>query len=298
MKLKTLLCALLVTSLPLVAAAKVKLVTSTTDLAYYAQKIGGELIEVTSIASPTADLHYVEVRPSYMVKMRDADLALKVGLELDMWMTRLVDGSRNNKLKVIDCSKYIEPMEVPSFKPDASYGDLHRFGNPHYWMSPDNLEPITRAILDGLTEIDPQNAETFTANRDKFLSEVYAQLPEIKKLALPLNGQEVVTYHNSWPYFAAYFGLKLPIFIEKYPGVAPSPTHILDVIEMVKGDQINLLAMEPYFDRRIPNKIASATGAKVVTLYPSIGGRDKNESYIDWLRENVQALLDAEGTSK
>jgi ABC-type Zn uptake system ZnuABC Zn-binding protein ZnuA len=229
-----------------------------------------------------------------MVKLRDADLALEVGLELDMWMTRLIDGSRNDKVKVVDCSKYIQPMEVPTFKPDASYGDLHRFGNPHYWLGPDNLGPITQAVMEGLAAVDPAHADVFRRNREAFLASVEEQLPSLKALAEPLSGKEIVTYHNSWPYFAAYFGFKLPIFVEKYPGVAPSPSHISDVIDLVKGHGVRVIAMEPYFDRRVPNKIASATGAKVVTLYPSIGGRSKDESYTDWLRSNVQTLLDAE----
>ena len=294
MKLAKIVLAIIAILLPFQAGAAVKVVAATSDLAYYARTIGGDKVEVSSIASPTADLHYVEVRPSYMVKLRDADLALKVGLELDMWMTRLIDGSRNDKVKVVDCSEYVHPMEVPTFKPDASYGDLHRFGNPHYWLTPDNLEPITQAIAEGLAEVDPADAETFNKNRDAFLASVREQLPSIKEMAAPLNGKEIVTYHNSWPYFAAYFGIDLPIFVEKFPGVAPSPSHISDVIDLVKGHGIKVVAMEPYFDRRVPNKIASVSGAKVVTLYPSIGGRDKNESYIDWLRGNVQALIEAE----
>ena len=294
MKLTRILLALVMLSLPLSATAAVKVVAATSDLAYYARVIGGDQVDVTAIASPTADLHYVEVRPSYMVKLKDADLALKVGLELDMWMNRLIDGSRNNKVKVVDCSEYIHPLEVPTFKADASHGDLHRFGNPHYWLGPDNLEPITQAIMEGLSEVDPDHAAIFKQNRDAFLADVEQQLPSIKVLAEPLKGTELITYHNSWPYFAAYFGIELPIFIEKYAGVAPSPSHISDVIDFVKGHGVKVIAMEPYFDKRVPEKIASATGVKVVTLYPSIGGRDKNETYVDWLRGNVQALVDAE----
>ncbi len=291
---KFLLLLLVASLLSPALAAKVKVVTSTTDLEYFTKVIGGDQVEVSSIAKPTADLHYVEVRPSYMVKLKGADVVFRVGLELDMWMDRIVDGSRNSKVKVVDCSKYIKPLEVPTFKADASYGDLHRFGNPHYWLSPDNVEPITQAILEGLSSVDPQNAETYKQNRDKFLADLNSQLPAIKELALPLKGTPMVTYHNSWPYFAEYFGITLPGFIEKYPGVAPSPSHVADVIQLVKEDHIKVIAMEPYFDPRIPEKIASTTGAKVVTLYPSIGGRNKDESYIEWLRGNVQALVEAE----
>lgn len=287
------LVAALMVVLPLSVSARINVVASTSDLAYFAKTIGGDSINVESIASPKADLHYVEMRPSYMVKVRDADVVFKVGLELDMWMDRIVDGSRNNHVKVFDCAKYITPMEVPTFKADASYGDLHRFGNPHYWISPASVEPITRVILEGLSSVDPAHTSFYTKNRDDFLAMLDKELPAIKTEAAPLQGMEIITYHNSWPYFAAYFGLKLPGFVEKYPGVAPSPSHIRDVVDLVKQDHINVIAMEPYFERRVPEKIADMTGAAVVTLYPSIGGRNENESYLDWLRGNVEALLGA-----
>lgn len=275
------------------ANAVVKVVTSTSDLAYFARVIGADKVEVSSIASPDADLHYVEVRPSYMVKMRDADLVLRVGLELDAWIERIIDGSRNSKLKKVDCSKFVTLLEVPTFKADASYGDLHRYGNPHYWLSPANIEPITRAIAEGLTSVDPANESVYEDNRASFLAEINKELPAVKALAAPLAGMEMITYHNSWPYFAEYFGIELPGFIEKFPGVAPSPSHMSDIIELIKKDHIKVIAMEPYFERRVPQRIADASGAKVMTLYPSIGGRNKSEDYLTWLRGNVNALVEA-----
>ena len=275
------------------ANAVVKVVTSTSDLAYFARVIGADKVEVSSIASPDADLHYVEVRPSYMVKMRDADLVLRVGLELDSWIERIIDGSRNSKLKKVDCSKFVTLLEVPTFKADASYGDLHRYGNPHYWLSPANIEPITRAIAEGLTSVDPANESVYEDNRAKLLAEINMELPAIKALAASLAGLEMITYHNSWPYFAEYFGIELPGFIEKFPGVAPSPSHMSDIIELIKKDHIKVIAMEPYFEKRVPQRIAESSGAKVITLYPSIGGRNESENYLEWLRGNVNALVEA-----
>ena len=292
--MKTILAilAVLISQIPS-ANALVKVVTSTSDLAYFTRGIGADKVEVSSIASPDADLHYVEVRPSYMVKMRDADLVLRVGLELDSWIERIIDGSRNSKLKKVDCSKYVTPLEIPTFKADASYGDLHRYGNPHYWLSPANVEPITRAIAEGLTSVDPGNESVYEDNRAKLLAEINMELPAIKALAASLAGLEMITYHNSWPYFAEYFGIELPGFIEKFPGVAPSPSHMSDIIELIKKDHIKVIAMEPYFERRVPQRIADASGAKVMTLYPSIGGRNKSEDYLTWLRGNVNALVEA-----
>lgn len=279
--------------IPAMIFGATKVVTSTSDLAYFAKVIGGDSVTVESIASPKSDLHYVETRPSFMVKVRDADIAFKIGLELDVWMDRIIDGSRNSHIKIVDCSKYVKPLEVPGFNADASYGDLHRFGNPHYWISPANIEPLTQSILEGLIAVSPGGRAYFENNRTQFLALLGKDIEAIKANAAILDGAEIITYHNSWPYFAEYFGIKLAGFVEKYPGVAPSPSHISETIDLVKSHGIKVIAIEPYFERRVPEKIAEASGARVVILYPSIGGRKDGESYTDWLRGNAEALVEA-----
>jgi ABC-type Zn uptake system ZnuABC Zn-binding protein ZnuA len=227
-----------------------------------------------------------------MVKVARADIILKVGLELDMWIDRIIDGSRNSSLTLVDCSKYIEPLEVPTFKADARHGDLHRFGNPHYWLGPDNVPAIVQAVVEGLESVDPDNADYYRKRADFFLSALETDLANLRELAAPLQNREVVYYHNSWPYFNRYFGLKAVGFVEPYPGVPPSPSHMKDLTELVTERGVKVIALEPYFDRRIPEKIASGAGAGVITLYPSIGGRKKGETYTQWLEGNITALLE------
>jgi zinc/manganese transport system substrate-binding protein len=277
-----------------VVTAKINVVSSTNDLACFAREIGGGLVDVTAIASPKADVHFVEVRPSYMMKVAKADVVLKVGLELDMWMDKIIDGSHNPHLTIVDCSRYIQPLEVPTFKADARYGDLHRFGNPHYWLGPDNVKPITDAITEALAAADPVHADQFKNNQEAYLQTLHAEMVDWKQKAAPLAGKEIVFYHNSWPYFCAFTGLVSAGFVEPYPGVAPSPSHIKEIIELVRSRNIKVIAVEPYFDKRVPDKIAAETGAKVVTLYPSVGGRDENETYTQWFDGNIQTLLEAQ----
>jgi len=279
--------------LPAISMASVKLVASTSDLAYFAAEVGGDLVEVDCIAPPNADIHFIEVRPSYMMKLSRADITLEIGLELDMWMDKIIDGSRNSNLEIVDCSRYIQPLEVPDFKVDASHGDLHRFGNPHYWLDPNNAAPITRAIVEGLSKVDPSNAPKYSENRDSFLKELKAGLDSLTMLIGLLDGLEIVYYHNSWPYFNSYTGIKSIEFIEPYPGVPPSPSHIKELTSIVKERNIRIIAVEPYFDHRVPDKIASASDAVVIDLYPSIGGRKEGESYIEWFEGNINAILDA-----
>ncbi len=294
MKLISLLLVALL-SMPGILAAKVKVVASTADLAYFAEEIGGELIEIERIAPPNADIHFIEVRPSYMVKVSKADVALKVGLELDMWMDQIIDGSRNSRLIIVDCSRYIKPLEVPTFKADARYGDLHRFGNPHYWLGPQNVGDITQAIVEGLTEADAANADAYKMNRERFLEQLNSDLAALQPEIDRLKGLEAVYYHNSWPYFDRYVGITAVDFIEPYPGVAPSPSHVKELAEDVSSRGIKVIGVEPYFDKRVPEKIASESGAKVVTLYPSIKGRSGDESYVMWFKGNLDALLQASG---
>ena len=165
------------------AVAKVNIVSATEDLAYFARAIGGEYVSVKAIAAPNLDPHFVEVRPSYMMKLRKADIALKVGLELDLWMDRIIDGSHNSDVMVVDCSQNIKPLEVPTFKADASYGDLHRFGNPHYWMDPANAPLMAKPILEALVARDAEHREYFTARYDSLMSEIATAAAEIKDSA-------------------------------------------------------------------------------------------------------------------
>lgn len=280
-------------ALPVAIAAKVNIVSTTSDLAYFARQIGGEYVDVSFIGSPTSDIHAVEVRPSYMVKVAKADIVLKVGLDLELWLDPVIDGSRNNHVVIVDCSKYVQKLEVPEFKADARYGDIHRFGNPHYWLSPLNAKPITDAIIEGMAKTDPDHSDQFAANRNKLLQEINSEIEKLQPKLAQLKGTPIVFYHNSWPYFDDFAGTVSAQFVEPFPGVAPSPSHIKKLVELIKAGNAKIIAMEPYFDKRVPEKIAQETGAKVVTVYPSIGGRDQNESYAQWLEYNVDVLLNA-----
>ncbi len=279
--------------LPITLCAKINVVASTADLAYFARQIGGEHVEASYIGSPTSDIHAVEVRPSYMIKVAKADIVLKVGLELELWLDPIIDGSRNDHLLLIDCSKHVQKLEVPSFKTDARYGDLHRFGNPHYWLSPSNAKPITDAIVEGLSKTDPEHANQFSANQEKLLQDISVAIEKLQPKLAKLKGTPIVFYHNSWPYFNEFAGTESAAFVEPFPGVAPSPAQVKKLIDLITAGKIRVIAMEPYFDNRVPEKIAQATGAKVATLFPSIGGRNKDETYGQWLESNIDAILEA-----
>ncbi|MBU0983372.1 MAG: metal ABC transporter substrate-binding protein [candidate division Zixibacteria bacterium] len=292
--MKQLICVLLAIFLcPVMTMAEVNVVAATSDLACFAREIGGDEVTVTTIASPRSDVHFVEVKPSYMMKLRRADLVLRVGMDLDMWMQQLIDGSRNDHVKIVDCSRYISPLEVPTSKVDASRGDIHTMGNPHYWTTPVNVEPITDAIVEGLIAVDPDHTELYQLNQKRFLRTVTDAVNGLAEKLARLDDQPVIFYHNTWPYFTAFTGIRAVAFIEPYPGVPPTPSHVARLTEAVRKEHVRVIAIEPYFDRHTPDRIAAAGDAKVVTLYPSVGGRQDGETYADWLEGNITTLLEA-----
>lgn len=277
-----------------VADAKVKVVASTSDLASIAQFIGGELADVESIARGTSDPHYVEVLPSYMIKVAKADIYLKVGLDLDRWANEIIDGSRNGKLVVVDCSSRIEPLERPTTKVDASMGDVHPQGNPHYWLDPANGLKVADQVADALMQVDGANASYYTGRLEQFTRTYERKKAEWEAKAAGLSGLEIITYHDSWPYFTRAFGIEVAGFVEPKPGIEPTPSHTAKIVELAKAKKIQIICVEPYFSRRVPDTIARLTGAKVVTLPPSVGGAEGADDYfslfdaiLDTLRETV-----------
>jgi ABC-type Zn uptake system ZnuABC Zn-binding protein ZnuA len=248
------------------AAEPVRVVTSIPDFAAVAKAVGGDLVEAESIVKGNRDVHAVEILPSFFVKIRRADVYVKVGLDLDLWAQQLIDGSRNARLIVVDASTGIEPLEVPTFKVDASYGDLHRYGNPHYWLDPASLRPIADAIVEGLSRAAPEHATTFRSNAGAYLTRVELATAAWQQRLAPLAGMEVVSFHNSWPYFARRFNIQVVDFLEPKPGVPPTPTHIAEMEARLKGGHVKAILMESYFDDRVPNLISRDTGVPVVKV--------------------------------
>lgn len=291
--MKTIVTLLIALVAATTAAAKVKVVTSTTDLASIAKMVGGDAVEVTSIARGTSDPHFVEVLPSYMMRVQKAALYLKLGMDVDRWAAPIIDGSRNGKLLVVDCSRNITPMEVPTGKIDASHGDIHPRGNPHYWLDPDNGAVIAGTIAEALARADPTNAGAYRANLEQFKADLAARKARWGESAQALKGMKVVTYHNTWPYFARAFGIEVEAFVEPLPGIEPTPSHTARVIDLMKAENIGVIGVEPYFAKRTPESIARATGATIVDLPPSVGGAPGADDYFSLFDILIERLTSA-----
>ncbi len=280
------------------AAAKIKVVTVTTDLAALTKAVGGDRVEVESLMRGYQDPHTVEVKPSYMLKLKKADLFIKVGLDFELWSPVIVDGSRNPKIfpgtqGYLDASRGVEILEVPTARMDRSMGDIHLYGNPHYWQDPLNGKVILENITNALTRISPDDADYFRKNKEAYAKKIDEALQRWLSIMEPYRGTKVVTYHSSWPNFAKRFGLQIVGFIEPKPGVPPSPSYILSLIERMKREGVKIIIMEPYFQQDIPRLVAEKTGAKIVVLPPSVGGEKGADDYIALFDHNLGKLITA-----
>ncbi len=279
---------------PMAAEMKsIRVVTTLMDLASLAKVVGGDKILVEALVKENQDPHSIEVLPSYMVKLRKADVFLIVGMDLDIWAYPLRDGSRNAKLLTVDCSKNIDKLEVPAYKVDPSYGDIHLYGNPHYWLDPENGKAIMATIVDALSQVAPESHEEFVRNMQAYSQKLDEKIQTWQTEMAPFRDAKIIFYHNSWPYFVQRFGLQAANFVEPKPGIPPSPSHMTRLIQQIKEQGIKVIAMEPFYDDRVPNLISRETGAKVIKLPPSVGGTKTIEDYIGLFDYNISALVEA-----
>ncbi|HEY2574465.1 MAG TPA: metal ABC transporter substrate-binding protein [Verrucomicrobiaceae bacterium] len=279
--------------------AKLNVVTTLPDFAALASEIGGDKVEVTAMAKPTEDPHFVDARPSFVVKLRAADVLIDGGAELEMgWLPPLLQNARNAKIATgapgrIDASQGIRLMNVPTNLSRAA-GDVHAMGNPHFMVDPIIAKAVAQHIAQAFSAVDSANAASYQANYAKFEAKINSKLQEWGAALLPFKGQSVVSYHDSWPYFAHRFGLIMDVFLEPKPGIPPSPSHLAEVISTMKAQKIKAIIVEPFHNRKIAEKVASATGAKVVDFAQYPGGLPNTETYValmDVLVSHLAAAL-------
>lgn len=269
--------------------ATIKVVTTLPDLADFTKAIGKERVEVDFIVKGTQNPHYIEVKPSYMMKLRNADIFLQIGMELELWAQQIIDGSRNNRLIVVDCSNNIEKLEIPSVV-DASQGDIHMQGNPHYWLDPMNVKIIMQNILNALVKVSPNDETYFKTNMDSYLTELNNKIKDWQVQLEPFKNSDVITFHKSWTYFAKRFGLNVIDYIEPKPGISPTPSHTLKLIKLITENQIKVIIVEPFYDDSVPKHIAASANAKVIRLATSVGGVPQADTYFNLIDYNVKML--------
>ena len=290
---------------PLIAEAKkLTVVTATTDMAALAQEVGGGKISVESIAKGYQDPHFVEAKPSFLLKLRQADLLIVVGLQLEIgWLPPLITQCGNPRIQVgangyLDASQFAEILEIPSGTITRAMGDVHPLGNPHYWLDPNNGRRIARGLAGKLGELDPADSAYFQARFQDFDTRLTAAEGNWDAEMKPYRGRKVVTYHNSFPNFAKHFGLDVIGYVEPRPGIPPTPSHTIDLIGLMKRENCKIVLVEPYFDLKTPNSIARDTGGMVVQYLPSVGGEKDVTDYFKLFDYDIALLIRAFQTTQ
>jgi len=297
MRIFTLLLAL-VLALPIGAFAQAKLnvVTTTEDLGALAREIGGDKVTVAALAKGYQDPHFVDPKPSFILAVSRADALIVVGRELEIgWLPPLLTSSRNSRIQqsgkgYLDASSNVRILEIPTGQITRAMGDVHPLGNPHYWLEPGNGRRIAQSIRDKFSELSPGNAAYFAQRYGDFDTRLAAAEKRWDAAMAPYKGTKIVTYHRSWPNFMERFGLEVMGYVEPKPGIPPSPSHTIELIDEMKRQGAKLIVVEPYFDLKTPQSIATQVGGKVLVLAPSVGGTKEATDYIQLFEYDVNQL--------
>jgi zinc/manganese transport system substrate-binding protein len=289
--------AILVTPSTSPAADKLKVVATTPDFAAVARAVGGDRVEVTALARPTEDPHFVDAKPSHIITLNHADVLIEGGADLEVgWLPPLMDGARNPKIALgapghIRASEGIQLLDVPAVL-DRSQGDVHGAGNPHLMMDPANARLVAQRVADTFCGLDAPSCSTYRANLDAFQAQLDAKTQEWTVALAPFKGMPIVTYHTTWRYFAERFGLVSEIFLEPKPGIPPSPPHLAEVIQQMNERKIRLVLVEPFQSRKTAEAVAARTNAVVVDVCQFPGGLPGTENdYIALIDADVKAIV-------
>src|SRR3954462_10545389 len=281
------------------AFAALKVVTTTEDLESITREVGGDKVSVESLAKGYQDPHFVEAKPSFILKLHSADLLFVVGRELEIgWLPPLINQARNDRIqpngdRYLDASQTAKILEIPNGQITRAMGDVHPSGNPHYWLGPDNGRRIAQLIQKKLSEISPPDAAYFAqryADFDRRLTEAEKRW---QAAMAPYKGLKEVTYHRSWPNFAEAFGLDVIGYVEPKPGIPPSPAHTLELEQQMKAQYVKIVMVEPYFDLKTPNALGRDTGAEVLVMPPSVGGVKEVNDYFQLFDYDINLLVNA-----
>ena len=282
---------------PNLAEAKLNVVTTLTDLAAITKEVAGDEATVESIAKGTQDPHYIEAKPSFMLKVNHADLLISIGLELEVgWLPSLVRGGRNPKIKqgelgFLEVGPLVNPLEVPTGSISRAEGDVHPDGNPHVTLDPLRAGEIAGIIADRLSALDASHEALFHGNAKKFQERMKQKLAAWKERIGKSGVKKAISYHKTLTYFFDRFGIKNSAILEPKPGIPPTSAHVMDVIALMKQEKISLIMVENMFDPTVTNKIINdIPAARAVTVPVAVGGEEKIHSMDDLYESLVKAV--------
>jgi zinc/manganese transport system substrate-binding protein len=282
------------------AMGKINVIATTTDFAAIAREIGGDKVQVTALAKPTEDPHFIDAKPGFISTLNRADVLIESGAGLEQgWLQPLLQGARNPKISGgapghVRGNVGIQMLGVP-VSLDRSRGDIHAEGNPHYLIDPMNAKIVAANVAEALSKAEPKAHETYRANLKAFQEKIDARMVEWQKQMAPHKGASLVAYHDSWPYFAERFGLKIELFLEPKPGIPPTPSHVASLIQKMREQNVRVILVDAYVSQRQADSLASKTGAVTVPVSHFPGGVKGTEigyvQLIDYLVQSISQAL-------
>lgn len=277
---------------------KLQCVTTIPDLADLVTEVGGDQVNVESLATGVEDLHEVPVRPTFLVKLQRADMFFQLGLDAEeSWVPALLEQCRNPRVQpgkpgFVNGGWKIQALEIPDSL-TRSLGNLHPRGNPHYNLDPVRGRTLLINVTTGLIRARPEKEEYFKQRFLAYNSKLKAKIDEWAELAKPLRGKEVVTFHRDLSYLADRYGFVVVGTIEPRVGIPPTAPHIARLIETMKERRIKVVAAGHYYAPRVPAVLAEETQCKVVVTSLYVNGVPEARSYIEMVDYNLKVLLKA-----
>ncbi len=290
---------ILLAAVPAWGETPLSVVTTTTDLKALVEAVGGDRVQVESLAPPLHDPHAVEVKPGQLARIKAAALLVRIGLDHEPWLARVLRSVNDPRFArgsphYLETSRGIRLLQAETPRVRGERGvHVHGFGNTHYWLDPENARPITEAILDALAGLSPGDRPHFEVNRKRFLEGLDAGLARWSEAMAPYRGARVVVVHETWPYFAERFGLVVVAAVEPTPGIPPSASSLASLIQKMRSAGVKVLIAEPASNASVVNQVAARTGARAVTLIPSVGGDPEARDYLALFDLNIARLVEA-----
>ena len=280
-----------------------RVVATLSTFADLAKTVGGERVEVSTIASPRFNPHFIEPKPSDVLKVKRAELFIHAGLDLELWRWPLLDAAGNRDVmtggpRELDLSRGIALLEVPDRAVSRAEGDIHLYGNPHYWLSPENAAVMARAICDKLCELDPQRRDPYHQRLDAFLSRLHERMASWRAEMASYQGEELIGYHNEWPYLIQFTGLRMEHFLEPKPGIPPTPKHVEFIERYIRDHRVPAIVQATYFPKGTAEAVAKRSGSSVLLLCQGVGELPACSDYLTMLDYNVQQLAAALGSAR
>ena len=293
------LASLLLALVPAAAGASLQVVTTTDGLAALARDVGGDRVAVTALSHGNQDPHFVDPNPNLAVKLRDADLLVDVGLDLEIgWLPPLVNQSRNAGIQPgnerrFTAASAIRVLDVPTGPVDRSLGDLHPAGNPHFLDDPPRAVEVAQALAAKLAALDPAGAAGYRARAADFARRIGADEQRWLAALKPFRGQAIIAKHPTVTYLARWAGLRIVGYLEPKPGVEPPPSHLAEMVEVARAQKVRAILVETYYDTRTAALVAKLSGARVASIPGDVGASRTATGYQAYMDEVVKALAGA-----